>query len=62
LLLPHNRLVDEREVLAPAVAHWQEVQQLEAAVDASKLQLLSDQQEHGNRLIRAQELQVCLGH
>lgn len=61
-MLPPDRLVDEREVLAPAVAHWQEVQLLEAAVAASKLQLLSDQQEHGSRLLKAQALQVCAGH
>lgn len=54
------RLVAERELLAPAVAHWQHVQQLEEQVAATELHLLKDQQEHGSKLMALQQQQV--GH
>lgn len=50
--------MDHREVLAPAVAHWQQVQQMEAELGTTKLQLLTDQQEHSSKLIRLQQHQV----
>lgn len=53
-----RRLEDQREALAPAVAHWQAVQQMETEVDATRLQLLTDQQEHGNKLLALQARQV----
>lgn len=56
------RLEDERELLAPAVAHWQQVQQLEAAVSTARLQLLQEQQEHGSKLIKLQGQQASCTH
>jgi hypothetical protein len=50
--------MDQREVLAPAVAHWQQVQQMDRELGAAKLQLLKDQQEHGSKLIRVQTHKV----
>jgi hypothetical protein len=40
------------------VTHWQEVQQLQENVSTTKLQLLMDQQAHGNRLLEMQTQQV----
>jgi hypothetical protein len=53
-----RRLERVREVLAPAVAHWQQVQELEARVSETKLQLLTDQQEHGGQLLQLLHQQV----
>jgi hypothetical protein len=63
LLLPLSlhilhSLESEREALAPHVAHWQAVQQQEAQLLDSRLQLLQDQQEHGSKLMQRQQQQV----
>jgi hypothetical protein len=60
LLLLLCSLETEREALAPQVAHWQAVQQQEAQLLSSRLQLLQDQQEHGIKLMQRQQQQV--GH
>jgi hypothetical protein len=56
-----DRLADQRELLAPAVEHWQHVQQMEADVNTTKLNLLSEQQQHGSRLLQLQSHKVCHG-
>ncbi|KAF6256891.1 RecF/RecN/SMC N terminal domain-containing protein [Scenedesmus sp. NREL 46B-D3] len=53
-----SSLESEREALTPHVAHWQAVQQQEAQLLSSRLQLLQDLQEHGNTLIQRQQQQV----
>lgn len=53
-----GRLADHRELLAPAVEHWQQVQQLDADFDSNKLQLLTEQQRHGSRLLQLQTHKV----
>lgn len=58
----HCRLEDQRELLAPAVAHWRQVQEMEQEVTCTKLQLLVDQQEHGSLQLRAQQQQVHQQH
>lgn len=49
---PCDRCEAERELLAPAVAHWQHVQQLQDDAAAAELQLLEDQQAHGTHLMQ----------
>lgn len=40
------------------MTHWQEVQQLQEIVSTTKLQLLTDQQAHGSKLLVLQAQQV----
>jgi hypothetical protein len=43
------------------VEHWQHVQQVEADVNATKFNLLLEQQQHGSRLLQLQSHKVCHG-
>lgn len=56
----YRSLETERDQLAPHVAHWQKVQQMEAEFSTAKMKLLQDQQKHGSRLITYQQDQVGL--
>lgn len=58
VVLPAPSLEAEREQLAPHVAQWQKVQQMETEFNSTKLQLLQDQQQHGSKLINYQQDQV----
>jgi outer membrane biogenesis lipoprotein LolB len=60
LLLLMCSLESEREALAPHVAHWQTVQQQEAQLLSSRLQLLQDHQDHGTKLMQRRQQQVRL--
>lgn len=53
-----DSLDTERDQLAPHVAQWQKVQELESQYKTARVQLLKDQQEHGTALINYQQQQV----
>lgn len=58
----NRRLEDQREQLAPAIAHYQQVQLLAAEVDATRLKLLTDQQDHGSLLLQLQSQQASIAN